>query len=100
MYVIIYAHTYYATPKIRRPKINFRANLCAIMLPMATYLKRSPDKYFWWVFLAGVAASLIGSLFYDVPSHVPYSGAIRLLTAGALIGIIAITIVRAVSRSR
>ena len=67
---------------------------------MAMYLKRSPEKYLWWTFLAGVAASIIGSLFYDLPSHVPYSEAVRVLTAGALIGIIVTTVFRAVSRSR
>jgi hypothetical protein len=67
---------------------------------MATYLKRSPERYFWAVFLAGSAISLIGALFYALPSNVPYIGVIRFMTIAALMAIIATTIFRVVSRSR
>jgi polyferredoxin len=67
---------------------------------MATYLKRSPEKYFWAVFLAASGISLIGAMFYDLPSHVPYSGSIHAVMIAALAAIIATAIFRAVSRSR
>ena len=63
-------------------------------------LQRSPEKYFRGVFRVGIAIGLIGSLFYDLPSQVPYHGAIRGLTVAAFLGIIATTIYRAVSKSR
>ena len=63
-------------------------------------LKRSPEKFFWGVFSAGVGIGLISAVFYVLFSDNLYSGVIRAVTVAAFLGIVATTIFRSVSRSR